>query len=129
MKIQDLRNTYYESSGKVSDLSRQLAFAGVAIIWIFRIGNQSGGIPFSKQLLIPLYCFVLGLALDLGQYIYKTIVWWALNTYHWRKHRSNETDVEVSGWFNVPSNIMFWGKIAFIAYGYFLLLTYIKLQL
>lgn len=36
MKLQDVRSTYYELSGKTSDLVRQLGFAGIALIWLFR---------------------------------------------------------------------------------------------
>ncbi|PCH60763.1 MAG: hypothetical protein COC05_03405 [Gammaproteobacteria bacterium] len=129
MKIQGLLDASYEASGKASDLSRQLAFAGIAIIWLFRVGGQSGGVQFSEELLVPLYCFVAGLTLDLGQYVYKAIVWSALNWYHWRKHKSNQADVDVSGYFNAPTHILFWGKVALIAYGYILLLGYIRLQL
>lgn len=129
MKIQEILDTSYEASDKASNLSRQLAFAGIAIIWIFRVGTKSGGVQFSEELLLPLYCFVAGLALDLGQYVYKAIIWSALNLYHWRKHKNNDTDVEVSGCFNVLTHMFFWGKIGLIAYGYILLLGYIKLQL
>ena len=37
MKLSDYRETYYEFSGKASDVTRQLAFAGIAIVWIFKI--------------------------------------------------------------------------------------------
>jgi hypothetical protein len=36
MKLQDYRNDFYLFSGKASDISRQLAFAAIAIIWIFK---------------------------------------------------------------------------------------------
>lgn len=129
MKIKELLDASYEASEKASDLSRQLAFAGIAIIWIFRVGVQSGGIQFSEEQLVPLSCFVAGLTLDLGQYVYKAIVWSALNWHHWRKHKNNQADIEVSGYFNVPTHILFWGKVALIAYGYILLLGYIWLRL
>jgi len=36
MNLQDYRDDFYTYSGKASDISRQLAFAGIAIIWIFK---------------------------------------------------------------------------------------------
>lgn len=125
MKVQELLDAYYEASGKASELSRQLAFAGIAIIWLFRVGEQSGGIQFSEALLVPLFCFVAGLALDLGQYVYKSIVWSALNRHYWKRYQDNEAEVEVSSVFNVLTNIFFWGKIGAIVIGYILLLGYI----
>ena len=65
MKICEMRSGYYEASGKVSELSRQFAFAGIAIIWVLKVGNDSGGIPFSTELVVPLYSFVVALVLDL----------------------------------------------------------------
>ena len=70
MKIHEIRDAYYEASGTVSDISRQLAFAGIAVIWVLKVGDGSGGIPFSSELVIPLYCFVSALGLDLLQYVY-----------------------------------------------------------
>ena len=128
MKIQELLNTSYEASNKTSELSRQLAFAGIAIIWIFRVGTQSGEVRFPEELLAPLYCFAAGLALDLGQYVYKTIAWTALNHYYWQKHKNNETNVEVSGYFNALTHAFFWGKVGLVAFGYIQLLGYIKMQ-
>jgi hypothetical protein len=40
MKLQKARDTYYEYSGKLSDITRQLSFAGIAIVWIFRAGDK-----------------------------------------------------------------------------------------
>lgn len=35
MTLSDYLASYYELSGKASDVSRQLAFAGIAVIWVF----------------------------------------------------------------------------------------------
>lgn len=34
MKLSEIRDAYEEISGKLSDINRQLCFAGFAIIWI-----------------------------------------------------------------------------------------------
>ncbi len=39
MKLSDYRETYYEFSGKLSDVSRQLSFAGIALIWLFKLDS------------------------------------------------------------------------------------------
>ncbi len=129
MKVHEMRDAYYEASGKVSDISRQLAFAGIAVIWVLKVGSKSGGIPFSTELVIPLYCFVAALGFDLLQYVYKSIVWAALNYYHWDRCKDNQAEIEVSEKVNWPTNAFFWGKVIAICYGYVELLFFIHSKL
>ena len=126
MKIQKMLDSYEESSSRVSDLTRQLAFAGIAVIWVLRIGESSGGIPFTSQVLFPLYLLVIGLGLDFAQYLYKTILWGSLNWYYWKQHQSNDADVVVSGSWNVPTHILFLSNILVVSCGMVLLLIVIS---
>ena len=129
MKISEMRSAYYEASGNVSELSRQFAFAGIAIIWVLKVGNDGGGIPFSTELVMPLYSFVAALALDLTQYIYKTVVWGAFNHFCWKKYHDNDADIKVSGIFNWPTIVFFWCKVIAIGFGYIQLLCFIHSKL
>ena len=43
MKLSEYANVYAEFSGKASDVARQLAFAGLALVWLFRESN--GPVP------------------------------------------------------------------------------------
>jgi hypothetical protein len=129
VKISELRDTYYEATDKVSELVRQLAFAGIAVIWIFRVGSDSGGIKYSDQLLLPLGLLVLSLAADFSQYFYKSLVWGILNHIYWRSRRDNEADVDVSGKWNWPTIALFWCKACLMAAAYITLLRFIVLQL
>ncbi len=129
MKIHEIRDAYYEASGKVSEITRQLAFAGIAVIWVLKVGRESGGVPFSVELVMPLYCFVSVLGMDLLQYLYKSIVWGGLNSYHWKKHKDNKKEIKISEKVNWPTNIFFWGKVAVIVYGYIKLLVFIHSKL
>jgi hypothetical protein len=74
MKLKDAREFYYFYSGKTSDLVRQLGFAGIAIIWIFKYDVQ-GTPQIPQALLPPLILIVLGLALDFLQYAVATSIW------------------------------------------------------
>ena len=129
MKICDMRSGYYEKSEKVSELSRQFSFAGIAIIWVLKVGNDSGGIPFSTELVIPLYSFVVALVLDLLQYLYQTAAWGVLNHFYWRKHRDDDVNIKVSEIINWPAILFFWGKVIVIVFGYFYLLLFIHSKL
>jgi hypothetical protein len=119
MKVSEIRDEYYAATGTVSDLVRQLSFAGIAIIWIFKVGkDQSGGIAFSPAMLIPLAIFVAALGADLLQYIYKSAVWGCLNTYHWRQEQKADADVKISGKWNWPAIVLFWAKAILCIWGY-----------
>lgn len=73
MKLSDYKKDYQEFSGKASDVARQLAFAGIVLIWIFRVeGPQAQRLP--EQLLLPSALLVLALGADLLQYILSTII-------------------------------------------------------
>jgi hypothetical protein len=120
MKIFEIRDSYYEATGKVSDIVRQLGLAGIAIIWIFRSGTDTGGIPYSHTLKVPLGLFVVSLVFDLLQYAYKSLIWGILNWHYFRKHGENGVEVEISGKWNMPALMLFWSKtiIAVVAYIY-----------
>jgi hypothetical protein len=104
MKIFEIRDAYYQSTGKVSELVRQFSLAGIAVIWIFRIGgDDAGGVLYTNELLLPLGFFVAALGSDLLQYVYGSVIWGFLNTHYWRKHKNNDEDVKVSNKVNWPS--------------------------
>lgn len=65
---------YERSSKQVSDGVRQLALAGVAIIWLFRTG-EGAQTRIGRGLLLPLLFIVVALLCDLVQYIYSTNKW------------------------------------------------------
>jgi hypothetical protein len=127
MKISQLKEDYSKASGKVSELVRQLSFAGIAVIWTLRIGE--GDIKYSSDLLLPLALFVASLAFDLLHYIYKTIVTGSLNWCAWRKYKDNEKDVPYSGKWNWPTNVFFWLKATLVIFAYYYLLSFIYVQL
>ena len=87
MKLKEYKKTYYEFSGMASDISRQLAFAGIAVVWIFRLGGKAPTIPDS--LLLPFALLVSCLFFDLLQYLSATCIW---GIFQWYK----ETRLQVT---------------------------------
>ena len=67
MKLQDYRNDSYEFSGKASDLSRQLAFAAIALIWVFRV-DVAGQPAIPSGLILLSVLVVASLTLEMLQY-------------------------------------------------------------
>lgn len=72
-------------TGKLSDVARQLAFAGIALIWLVKAPDKPvPGLAWDEFLLWPLGALVVGLALDLSQYLFLAQYW-----HRW--YRSAET--------------------------------------
>ena len=128
MKISKIRESYEYFSGKVSEIVRQLNLAGIAIIWILRVGKDTGGVQYSPILKWPLILFILSLALDLVQYFYQSAVWGFLNTYYFRKHQDEDKDITVSGIWNYLALVFFWAKGAVTIVAYIFLFVFIALQ-
>ncbi len=75
VKLQDYRDTRDYFSATASDIARKLAFAGIAIVWVFKNGSEGQDASFPGELLPCLGLFAGGLMLDLLHYIYGTIAW------------------------------------------------------
>jgi hypothetical protein len=128
MKISKMREDYDYFTGKVSEIVRQLNLAGVAIIWIFRVGKETGGVQYAASLKWVLGLFVLSLAFDLLQYIYQSVVWGSLNTHYYRLHKNEEKDIKVSGAWNYIALVFFWLKAVLTMVSYVLLFKFIYEQ-
>jgi hypothetical protein len=72
-KLDTYIGEFYNFSGKVSDITRNLAFAGIGLVWIFKNGTIKNLIQVPSQLLFPLIFFISCLCLDFCHYIFKTI--------------------------------------------------------
>lgn len=125
MNLITIRQTYYDFSGKASDISRQLCFAGIALIWLFK--TEKGdllGVP--GVLLIPASLFALSLAFDSFQYIYCSASW-ALYARHLEAQNiSEEEEIDFPLWINWPTLTCFWLKLVFVLIGYTVIFQYIK---
>jgi hypothetical protein len=123
--LSDYRQDYYWFSGKTSDIARQLALAGIVVIWIFRTGNNSKP-QLPSELLLPLFLLVTGLALDLLHYIVATIIWGSFQRHYEKKLDDISTDPEISAprYFNWPVHTIFSLKLLSIISAYFFLLSF-----
>jgi hypothetical protein len=119
VKLQDYRDTFYEYSGKASDLSRQLAFAGIALIWLFKKDTISGpSIP--HELLLPGIFIVLALALDMFHYCLGSLIWRRFYRKKEEAGADEERELDHSVWLESPIYAVFILKIIFVflAYGW-----------
>ena len=134
MKLEDAREAYYTASGKLSDVTRQLGLAGIAVVWIFRSGDKSAaGISWTHFLLWPLACFVTTLMADMLQYAYASLAW---GIFHRSKERSlqqlklsvekqAEENFKAPRQINYLTDAFFWSKAMFASIGYGLLLKFL----
>jgi hypothetical protein len=126
MNLQGYRDTFYFFTGKVSDISRQLAFAGIAIIWIFKKDVPGTGLTVPRELLLPGVFIVLALGFDLLQYCIATVIWFFY--YRIKEMRGVAENAELgrhSEWLEVPINIVFWFKVGFLGAAYLLILKFL----
>jgi hypothetical protein len=73
-KLSQYWENFEEYTGKASDVTRQLSFAGIAVVWLLRTGG-GGSLPIPSALLLPLALFVWSLSFDLLQYVVASVVW------------------------------------------------------
>jgi len=73
MKLADVIDAKSYYSGKTSDITRQLTFAGIAVVWLLRDSNATHPVPAS--LLPALVAYVTALSLDIVHYATSTITW------------------------------------------------------
>jgi hypothetical protein len=128
MKLEDYRKTYYEASIKTSEIVRQLAFAGVAIIWVFNdgVGEKYNLHPY---LLRAGILIVIGLTLDLLHYISRTLIW---GIYTWWKEKQG---VDKNADFQAPRKnnwlpiFFFSTKILAIVFAYVYIICFLAYRL
>ena len=124
-------------SGKLSEISRQLAFAGIAIIWVFRNVNDTQQttafrvvtdtqetIPWS--LILPGFLLVLSLTFDFLHYLASNTL---LEVFTKRAQKAGQSEFVAPFWMNYPGRVFFYGKILLVALAYLYLLVFLALKL
>jgi hypothetical protein len=118
--LQDYRETFYTFSGKASDLNRQLAFAGIAIIWLFKKDNFVG-LSIPRELLWPGALIVLSLVFH---YVVASVIW----RYFYRSQEKTGVDEDKvlthETYLELPIYFFFGAKIIIVLAAYVLLVNY-----
>ena len=124
MKLKDYKEVYYEFSGKLSDNTRRLAFAGIAIVWIFK-QEKEGTFILPDMLKLAVLMFVITLSFDLLQYIFQTIIWGTFHRHYEKKLNDQDFELTVPKYFNWPANFFFWSKVLALVAGYVFMLRFL----
>lgn len=112
-KIEDAKDY---STGKASDVGRQLGFAGIATVWLLR--DEQSARPFEITLLAALILLATALLVDFLQYVYCSWVWRGFYKKHFDEHNSDDVDVDIPDRLTDSIYRFFWSKIAVLLIGY-----------
>ena len=126
MKLSGYKENYQWFSAKASDATRQIAFAGIGIVWIFSLDR--GGAKFVPiQLHLPLFFFCTALLLDLLHYVVAAVTWGTFHRYHEKRRDSPDEDPDLLAppYLNYPAHILFLTKIGATLIGLFNLVTFL----
>lgn len=136
MNVQQAREQYYTHSASASAVGRQLAFAGLAVIWIFKVRvADADRVP--PDLLSVAALFATSLACDLLQYCAATLLWGVFQRHketqrgaafgaapEWgaSHEKPGSGDFTAPRWINWPALCFFTLKFLILLIGYALLL-------
>ncbi len=127
IKLKNIREEANYHSQRVSDGCQKLAIAGLAIIWLFHLIDDSGMIMLSWLLFVSMILFILSILIDIMQNALLSHKW---SKYYGKKNieyekagHTNIEDIEVTtpeglgftGW------LLYWFKLGFLVVGYILL--------
>lgn len=121
LTLDKAREAYQDLSGKASEISRQLGFAGIALIWVFKV-DDAGNQIVPPSLILPGILIFVSLALDLAQYTAGSLVW---GTFSRIKETKGENEFFAPGWINWPMLTFFWAKLAVMIGAYVFLIRYL----
>src|SRR5262245_6848781 len=127
MTLDDLWTDVRELTGKLSDVTRQAAYAGLGLIWIFKTGTETS-YHLDRSLVLAGALLALALGCDLAQYAVTVLI-------RWRHAREEEDRLRRAGHdaddLTLPASInrgpyaLFALKVALVAAGYAILIYYL----
>lgn len=132
MKLTDAYKRYEDRSRTAGDVARKLAFAGIAIVWIFSGGTPANArvIRIPHDLRWPAVLLTAGLAFDLLQYIWASFAWGFYHRYKEHKlGRGSEVDFGAPRPINYLTLIFFWAKLASVMAAYAIMVDYLARRL
>lgn len=119
MKLSGWKNEYLITTSEVSKLTRQWAFGGIAVIWVFRVGGQ-GVITLPNGLIYPLLLFCASLGMDFLHNLVRGEIWkWFYRIKEKKlKNISEDPDVTANKSLRIIVDLLYYPKILllFIAY-------------
>ena len=123
--LAEVRQGYYGFTGKASEGVRQLAFAGIAVIWVFKTGDGTD-VKVPDPLLLPGLLLVAALFADLLQYVVAALLWgWFAR----RQERSGvlpDDEISADRAINWPALTLYYLKIVLVLSAYAAIGVYVS---
>jgi len=114
MNLESAREQYYTFSSQASSVSRQLAFAGIALIWIFKNG-EAAQFSLDPELVLAGLLLASSLLLDFCHYAYASAAW---GMFARLKELKGDDEFLAPRWINWPTNFFFWTKLITVGVGF-----------
>ena len=127
-KLKDITDDFYAFSKMASTISRQLALAGIAIIWFFKIAtpDHPDQIQLNSELVSILRLLVVSLLLDFCHAFIPTFIYGISDLYHRSKGKKDDDEIKFSEIWTIPDWIFFILKIIFLVCAYVKLWFYLS---
>lgn len=119
--IQD-RYTYYTNTA--STLCRQLGFAGIAVIWVFR-HDVPGAYAIPEGLYLPSIAILTALTLDIIHYLAGATIWSYWLNLKDAEGATRDIQFEMPKSYHRPVQFLFYAKIFSMVFAYCLILTFL----
>ncbi|WP_242104146.1 hypothetical protein [Lysobacter sp. M2-1] len=120
-KLSEVDKTKNDAYGRASDVGRQLAYAGIATVWLLR--DDAAARPLSNILLLALVFLSAALIVDLMQYVHCSRIWKKFYNEQFDIHGSDEALVDIPKSLTASMYNFFWAKIWLLGPGYVFLLA------
>lgn len=129
MKLSEYKKDYDSLTGKASDVARQLSFAGIAIVWIFKSG-EGPKTTVPKMLLLALALLAGSLFFDLLHYVISSVVWGHFHRKQEKKltNLADDPDVIAPPYYNWPVIFFFVMKLVLVVSGYVCLVWFLAVS-
>lgn len=117
--LKSYREDFESITKNLSDIFRNLSFAGIGIIWIFKNNSLNNKI-IPESLYLPLVLLIVALAFDFTQYLWKGInyyIFYKRREYLYSKDRlpkEKVEDAEIRNFVSIGTWIFFVLKIGFM---------------
>ena len=117
MNLPELKAAYESRALKAGDIVRQIDFAGIALIWIFRAGVGSATMLDPMLLRAALLIFT-SLFFDLAQYLLGTLILFLYYRIKEKQGTSDEERFDFPVWLPLPMWVCFCAKSALTVTAY-----------
>jgi hypothetical protein len=125
VKLSECRDAYRDLSARASDISRTLALAAVALVWLFKSDGPMG--PAIPSLLFwPISLIVSALSADLLQYMWGALAFGVLGRAKERHGVGRDQEFVAPRWINWPATLLFWVKLVLVVVAYALILKFLR---